>query len=75
MSGPHHDLIVLKEDVRAAGFCAAGLKEWCRLNGFSASEMRDGILASRLTVTGCQLAAAVVRKAEERVAARNGEEV
>lgn len=59
-------VIVRKSDVIAAGFCGAGMREWCRLNGFTAAQIRDGIPADQLLATGCELAAQVVRSAETR---------
>ncbi len=66
-------MIVTKQDVIAAGFCAAGLREWCRLNGIPASALRDGMDHQMLLDTGCELAAQVVEVARRRAAKMNTE--
>lgn len=67
------ELRVYKADVMAAGYCANGMRDWCRLHGFTAADVRAGIPAETMLATGCELAAAVVRQAERR-AAREQEE-
>lgn len=59
-------VIVRKSDVIAAGFCGAGMREWCRLNGITAAQVRDGIPAEQLLATGCELASQVVEAATIR---------
>ena len=66
-------VLVIKADVIAAGFCAAGMREWCRLNGFGAADIRQGIPADLLMNTGCDLAARVVDQAVRRQAAQTNE--
>lgn len=59
-------LRVYKADVMAAGYCANGMRDWCRLHGFTAADVRAGIPAEVMLATGCELAAAVVLQAEKR---------
>ena len=59
---------VRKEDVIAAGFCGPGIREWCRLNGFTAADVKNGIPENRVLATGCELGAKVVEAAREREA-------
>lgn len=64
-------LVVRKVDVVAAGFCAAGMRAWCRQHGIDAHQIRDGVPADVLLATGCELAKAVVEKARERAEREN----
>lgn len=64
-------LVVRKVDVVAAGFCAAGMRAWCRQHGIDAAQIRHGVPAETLLATGCELAAAVVNKARERAEREN----
>lgn len=66
-------LVVRKVDVVAAGFCAAGMRAWCRQHGIDAAQIRHGLPADVLLATGCELAKAVVLKALERVERENAE--
>ncbi|WP_156127398.1 hypothetical protein [Paracoccus sanguinis] len=66
------ELRVYKSDVMAAGYCAAGMREWCRLRGFTSEDVRNGIPAEVMLATGCEQAAAVVRQAEKRAALEAG---
>lgn len=59
-------LVVRKCDVIAAGFCASGMRAWCRQNGFTADHIADGIPAELLMATGCDLARQVVEQAKKR---------
>ena len=59
-------IVATKADVIAAGFCAAGMREWCRLHGFSAADIRDGIPIEKLEAIDCDLARRVVEAAKTR---------
>lgn len=63
-----HPTIVRKQDVVAAGFCGPGLKEWCRLNGFTAQDVSNGIPEDRIIAAGCSLGMKCLEKAREREA-------
>lgn len=66
-----HPTIVRKQDVVSAGFCGSGLKEWCRLNGFTAQDVSNGIPEDRIIAAGCSLGMKCLEKAREREAFEN----
>lgn len=59
-------IVATKADVIAAGFCASGMREWCRLHGFSSADIRDGIPIEKLESIDCDLARRVVETAKTR---------
>lgn len=55
------------EDIRAAGHCVLGARDWFRQHGLSFAEfLRDGADAEVLLATGDALAERVVTRARER---------
>lgn len=66
-------MIVTKQDVLAAGLCGPGMGEWCRLHGFSSTDIQNGVPEEALLATGCALAERVVRAAHRRAAAQREE--
>lgn len=60
------DILVTKADVLAAGFCASGMREWCRLHGFTAAEVREGIPIEKMEAIDCALGRQVIAAARAR---------
>lgn len=66
-------MIVRREDVISAGFCASGMREWCRANGFSYSDIKNGISSDLLLKTNCKMAGKVVECALKREEMENND--
>lgn len=60
-------MIVTINDVRAAGLCVRGAREWSERHGFDFQDfIRNGIEADRLLASGDALSQRVIEKKRER---------
>lgn len=58
-------VLVHMRHIRAAKYCARGVREWFPLHGIDAGRLRDGIPVEEFDATGCHLGITVANIARD----------